>query len=76
MAATDTAIREIFALCPLILIDVTTGRLCNAQERVQIFKSETPSKKIVCETAMKKMDRAQIRQSVAKYFKWIMFSHT
>ena len=76
MAAIDTAIREIFALCPLILIDVTTGRLCNAQERVQIFKSETPSKKIVCETAMKKMDRAQIRQSVAKYFKWIMFSHT
>ena len=25
---------------------------------------------------MRKIDRAQIRQSVAKYFKWAMFSHT
>jgi hypothetical protein len=41
-----------------------------------MFKSETPFKKLVSETAMTKIDRAHIRQSVAKYFKWIMFSHT
>ena len=41
-----------------------------------MFKSETPFKKIVSETATTKIDRARIRQSVAKYFKWIMFSHT
>ncbi|KAF8547519.1 TPR-like protein [Imleria badia] len=76
IAAIDIAIHEIFSLCPLILIDVTTGRLCNAQERVQIFKLETPFKKIVSETAITKIDRAHIRQSVAKYFKWIMLSHT
>ncbi|KAF8552132.1 hypothetical protein OG21DRAFT_1498629 [Imleria badia] len=72
----DLAIHEIFGLCPLVLIDVTTGRLCNAQERIQMFKSETPFKKIVFETAISKIDRAYIRQCVAKYFKWIMFSHT
>ncbi|KAF8555588.1 TPR-like protein [Imleria badia] len=76
MAAIDIAIREIFSLCPLILIDVTTGQLCSAQERIQMFKSETPFKKLVSETAVTKIDRPRIRQCVAKYFKWIMFSHT
>jgi hypothetical protein len=50
--------------------------LCDEQERIQMFKSGIPFKKIVSETAMTKIDPAQIRQSVAKYFKWIMFSHT
>ncbi|KAF8547529.1 hypothetical protein OG21DRAFT_907345 [Imleria badia] len=76
IAAIDIAIPEIFSLCPLVLIDLTTGRLCNAQERIQIFKSETPFKKLVSETATRKIDCVHIRQSVAKYFKWIMFSHT
>ncbi|KAF8549390.1 hypothetical protein OG21DRAFT_1500458 [Imleria badia] len=76
IAAVDAAIHEIFSLCPLVLIDLTTGRLCDAQERIQIFKLEKTFKKIVSETAMTKIDRAYIRQSVAKYFKWIMFSHT
>ncbi|KAF8550860.1 TPR-like protein [Imleria badia] len=76
IVAIDAAIQEIFSLCPLVLIDVTTGRLCNAQERVQMFKSETQFEKIVSETAMRTIDRAHIRQCVAKYFKWTMFSHT
>ena len=75
-AAIDIAIREIFNFCPLVLIDIATGRLCDARERVRMFKSETPFKKLVSETATTKIDRARIRQSVAKYFKWIMFSHT
>jgi hypothetical protein len=41
-----------------------------------MFKSETPFKKLVSETGITRIDRACIRQSVAKYFKWIMFSHT
>ncbi|KAF8554473.1 hypothetical protein OG21DRAFT_1508912 [Imleria badia] len=76
IAAIDIAIYEIFSLCPLVLIDVTTGRLCNAQERIQMFKSETPFKELVSEAATTKIDRAYICQSVTKYFKWIMFSHT
>ncbi|KAF8547907.1 TPR-like protein, partial [Imleria badia] len=76
IAAIDASIREVFSLCPLVLIDVTTGQLCNAQKRIQMFKSETPFKKLVSDTTMTKIDRAYIRQSVAKYFKWIMFSHT
>ncbi|KAF8554885.1 hypothetical protein OG21DRAFT_1508408 [Imleria badia] len=76
MTAIDIAIHEIIGLCPLVLIDVTRGRLCNAPERVQMFKSETPFKKLVSDTTVTKIDRAHIRQSVAKYFKWVMFSHT
>ena len=41
-----------------------------------MFKSETLCNKLISETATTKIDRACIRQSVAKYFKWIMFSHT
>jgi hypothetical protein len=76
IAAIDIAIHEIFNLCPLVLIDVETGQLCDAGVRVRMFKSETPFKKLVSETAITKIDRVRIRQSVAKYFKWIMFSHT
>ena len=76
IAAIDIDIHEIFNLCPLVLIDVATGRLCDARERVRIFKSETPFLTLVSETGIMKIDRSHIRQSVAKYFKWIMFSHT
>jgi hypothetical protein len=76
IAAIDIVIHEIFNLCPLVLIDVATGQLCDAQERVRMFKSETSFKKLISETAITNIDRARIRQSVAKYFKWIMFSHT
>ncbi|KAF8550012.1 TPR-like protein [Imleria badia] len=72
----NSAISQISGLCPRVLIDVEYGRLCDNQERIQMFKSEIPFKKIVSETAMTKIDPAQIRQSVAKYFKWVMFSHT
>jgi len=41
-----------------------------------MFKLDTSFKKLVFETRISKIDRARIRQSVAKYFKWIMFSHT
>lgn len=75
IAVINAAIPGISGLCPRVLIDVEGGRLCDEQERIQMFKSG-PFKKIVSETAMTKIDPAQIRQSVAKYFKWIMFSHT
>ena len=41
-----------------------------------MFKLETPFKKLISDIATTKIDRAHIRRSVAKYFKWIMFSHT
>jgi hypothetical protein len=75
-AAIDSVVTEIFKLCPLVLIDVATGRLCDAQERVWMFKSDTLYSKLLFEIAITTMDRTHIRQSVAKYFKWIMFSHT
>ena len=76
--AIDTAIREVFNLCPLVVIDLDSdsGRLCDARERVRMFKSETPFKKLVFEVTTTKLDYPHIRQAVAKYFMWIMFSHT
>ena len=76
IAVIDAAIPGISGLCPRVLIDVEDGRLYDEQERIQMFKSGMPLKKIVSETAMTKIDPAQICQSVAKYFKWTMFSHT
>ena len=76
IAAIEAAIHETFKLCPLVLIDVTTGLLCDAQERVGIFKSGSTFKKLVSETATRKIDRRHILQFVAKSFQWIMFSHT
>ena len=72
----DIAIREVFNLCPLVLIDLGSGRLCDAHERVRTFKLETPFKKLVFEAATMKLDYPRIRQAVAKYFSWVMFSHT
>ena len=74
--AIDTVIREIFNLCPLVLIDLETGRLCDAHERTRMFKSETVFKKLVSEAVTTELDHLRIRQAVAKYFKWIMLSHT
>ena len=74
--AIKAAIHETFKFCPLVLIDVTTGRLHGAKERVGIFKSESTFQKLVSETATRKIDRRHILQSVARYFQWIMFSHT
>ena len=76
MAAIEIAIHETFKICPLVLIDVTTGRLCDAQERAGMFKSESAFKKLVSETATRTIDRRHILQSVAMHFQWIMFSHT
>ena len=77
-AEINAVIPEISRLCPRILIHIEEGdgRLCDEHERIEMFRSGTLFKKIISETAITKIDRAQIRQSVAKYFKWIMFSHT
>ena len=78
IAEINAVIPEISRLCPRILIHIEEGdgRLCDEHERIEMFRSGTLFKMIISETAITKIDRAQIRQSVAKYFKWIMFSHT
>ena len=76
IAEINSATPGISVHCPRVLIDVEDGRLCDEQERIRMFKSGISFKKIVSETATTKIDPGQIRQSVAKYFKWIMFSHT
>ena len=41
-----------------------------------MFKSETLFQNLVSQAATTRIHRANIRRSVAKYFAWVMFSHT
>lgn len=74
IVAIDVTIREFFKICPLVLIDVKTGRLCDAAERMRIFKLETAFKELVSSTTVR-LDKARITRVVAKYFQYVMFSH-
>ena len=68
-------VREIFRMCPIVLIDVTTGRLCDGQERTRIFKAEPPFKELVSSMTAR-VDDARILQVVSRYFQYVTFSHT
>ncbi|KAF8427619.1 hypothetical protein L210DRAFT_3136356 [Boletus edulis BED1] len=76
IAAIDSATDAIFKLCPLVLIDLAMGQLCDREGRRRTFRSETPFKKLVSEAAIAGVDRKHIRQIVVEYFKWVMLSHT
>ena len=64
----DDAIQEIFTLCPLVLVDVLTGKWCNAPERIRLFKSEKPFERLIFETATKKIAGNYICRAVTEYF--------
>ncbi|KAG8216979.1 hypothetical protein J3R82DRAFT_7285 [Butyriboletus roseoflavus] len=70
----DSVIREIFKICPLVLIDVKSGRLCDGPERLRTFKSEPQFKELVS-SMTEKLDDIHILQVVEKYFQYVMFSH-
>lgn len=74
IVATDVIIREILKICPLVLIDVTTGRLCDGPERTRVFKSESAFKELVSSMSME-INHAGILQVVSKYFQYAMLSH-
>ncbi|KAI5997217.1 hypothetical protein F5J12DRAFT_785172 [Pisolithus orientalis] len=58
IAAIDSIVGEI--CCPLVVIDVTTGCLCNDTGRMRIFKADTRFKGLVS-SMTKKVDRTEIR---------------
>lgn len=70
----DVIIREILKICPLVLIDVMTGRLCDGPERARVFKSELAFKELVSSMTMG-INHADILQEVSKYFQYVMLSH-
>ena len=73
-AAVDTIIQGVCMICPLVLVDVETGRLCDVPERIRIFKLEPPFKALVS-SMTRELDHARILRVVAKYFQYVMLSH-
>ncbi|KAI5986042.1 hypothetical protein F5J12DRAFT_898845 [Pisolithus orientalis] len=72
IVAINSIIREI--CCPFVVIDVTTGRLCDEAERMRIFKAD-PSFKELVSSMTKKVDKTRIRPVVKRFFAYVMFSH-
>ena len=60
---------------PLVLIYVKTGYLCDAAERIRIFKSDPIFYELVSSMS-KVLDTKRIEKVVARYFRYVMFSHT
>ncbi|KAI6101855.1 hypothetical protein F5141DRAFT_1065817 [Pisolithus sp. B1] len=60
-------------ISPFVLIDVRTGHLCNAAERIQMFKKDAVFYELV---SSMELDSNHIGEVVARYFRYVMFSHT
>ncbi|KAI5996830.1 hypothetical protein F5J12DRAFT_914870 [Pisolithus orientalis] len=72
IAAIDSIVCEI--CCPLVVIDVTTGCLCDETKRMSIFKAN-PTFKTLVSSMTEKVDRTQIWPVVESFFGYTMFSH-
>ncbi|KAI6006360.1 hypothetical protein EDC04DRAFT_2907919 [Pisolithus marmoratus] len=74
IAAIDSIIRGILKSCPLVVIDVTTGYLCDGPERMHIFKAD-PSFKELVSSMTREVDDERILRVVTSFFGYVMFSH-
>ncbi|KAI5986039.1 hypothetical protein F5J12DRAFT_930337 [Pisolithus orientalis] len=72
IAAIGSVVSEIY--CPLVVIDVATGYLCDETERMSIFKADPRFKELVS-SMTKKVDKTLIRPVVERFFGYVMFSH-
>ncbi|KAI6097473.1 hypothetical protein F5141DRAFT_460253 [Pisolithus sp. B1] len=70
----DAVARGILKSCPLVVIDVTTGRLCDGLERMTIFKAD-PLFKALVSSMTRKADRERIQRVATSFFGYVMFSH-
>ncbi|KAI6022002.1 hypothetical protein EDC04DRAFT_2901010 [Pisolithus marmoratus] len=71
----DKQIDVISKKYPFVLIDVRTGKLCNAVERIRIFKMDPTFHELVSSMSAE-LDTDRIKKVVARYFRYVMFSHT
>ena len=60
---------------PRVLINTTTGRLCNKAEQASAFESLPIFKELVSSMATH-IDKARIKREVRQYFRYVMLSHT
>ncbi|KAI6017148.1 hypothetical protein EDC04DRAFT_3144408 [Pisolithus marmoratus] len=74
IANIDRIVDRILKGTPLVVIDVTTGCLCDRPERRRIFKASTMFKELVS-SMTRELDNERIGQVVASFFGYSMFSH-
>ncbi|KAI6041650.1 hypothetical protein EDC04DRAFT_3089035 [Pisolithus marmoratus] len=74
IAAIDPIVRATLESCPLVVIDVVTGYLCDSPERIRIFKASPTFKELVS-SMTRELDNKRIRRVVASFFGYVMFSH-
>ncbi|KAI6033372.1 hypothetical protein EDC04DRAFT_3064889 [Pisolithus marmoratus] len=74
IAAIDPIVHGVLESCPLIVIDVTTGCLCDGPERMRIFKADSSFKELVS-SMTRELDNERIHRVVASFFGYVMFSH-
>ncbi|KAI9461109.1 hypothetical protein HD554DRAFT_1529887 [Boletus coccyginus] len=72
--AIEDTVRKVFKHGPLVLIDVTTGRLCDRQVLPDLFKSDLTFKELVS-SMTEEIDKERIRKTINEYFGHVMFSH-
>ncbi|KAI6042813.1 hypothetical protein EDC04DRAFT_2600688 [Pisolithus marmoratus] len=74
IASIDSIVREILKSCPLVVIDVATGCLCDGPERTRIFKAGPMFKELVS-SMTREVDSERILRVVESFFGYVMFSH-
>jgi hypothetical protein len=72
--AIEDTVRKNFKHGPLVLIDVTTGRLCDRQDLPDLFRSDPIFKELIS-SMTGEIDKERIRKTTNKYFRYVMFSH-
>ncbi|KAI6008658.1 hypothetical protein EDC04DRAFT_3095226 [Pisolithus marmoratus] len=74
IATIDPIVHGILRSCPLVVIDVTTGYLCDGPERIRIFKASPTFKELVL-SMTREPDNKRISRVVSGFFAYIMLSH-
>ena len=72
--AIEDTVRKNFNYGPLVIIDVTTGRLCDRRVLPDLFRFDSTFKELVS-SMTKEIDNERILAVVSKYFRYVMFSH-
>ncbi|KAI6040395.1 hypothetical protein EDC04DRAFT_2996564 [Pisolithus marmoratus] len=74
VVAIDVIVRENLRSYPLVVINVTTGCLCDSSERVRIFKAD-PSFKELVSSMTSQLDNERILRVVGRFYAYTTFSH-
>ncbi|KAI6018342.1 hypothetical protein EDC04DRAFT_2941978 [Pisolithus marmoratus] len=74
VAAIDHIVRATLESCPLVVIDVINGHLCDVPQRKHLFEADPSFKELISSTT-RELDKERIEQVVARFFEYVMFSH-